>query len=613
MRAIMARKIMASWLAGTGPLIRIDGPGGLTAAAMIVSALTAAAHRGCRPVAAGGICQYLDTGDVPVRLRTYCPHGRLPWRKKRLGVGEGAAMPTTQATHMIVRNFTGSTVDIFVAHRADSSVPLRLRTGATLNYGTQYQYPVSTAYYMTDVSPVLGLPIYLDYEAGPGAGMDYWYVAVNIHGGSAPGAYSVGGTALFPNNNVKIPDPPEILYLSVSQDQVTPGPPTFSVTEVDIPGGGQQGGMTIMKADKTFSPWPIKRKNVAALTSAERASYVQAVKGLKKAPSQMSPATHSRYDDYVLVHMLSMNEIDHTAGTPVQNGNIHISEILRSPMWAHQGPQFLAWHREFLRQFERDLQGQLSQNPVQDGYLFGIPFWDWSVNSGDGEAPWLDDFLGSNGTNGPVMTGPFAGNGNWPITLSNDLDDHLIRAFGTYTGTGPSAWTASHLPTAGDVKQTLDEDVFDVPPWTPYGTDGKMAKSFRNQLEGFYLPASAPGPPAPQVGMHNLVHCWVAGNNGTMNPASSPNDPVFFLHHSNIDRLWAVWQRKHPRAAPYLPATPSGDALDLNKQMTFTQVPTPSNPQAPTFSNPWTDPAATPAQVVSHLALNYFFEDTEVY
>ena len=43
MRAIMARKIMASWLAGTGPLIRIDGPGGLTAAAMIVSALTAAA------------------------------------------------------------------------------------------------------------------------------------------------------------------------------------------------------------------------------------------------------------------------------------------------------------------------------------------------------------------------------------------------------------------------------------------------------------------------------------------------------------------------------------------------------------------------------------------
>jgi tyrosinase len=23
---------------------------------------------------------------------------------------------------------------------------------------------------------------------------------------------------------------------------------------------------------------------------------------------------------------------------------------------------------------------------------------------------------------------------------------------------------------------------------------------------------------------------------------TSPNDPVFFLHHSNIDRIWAEWQ-----------------------------------------------------------------------
>jgi hypothetical protein len=22
----------------------------------------------------------------------------------------------------------------------------------------------------------------------------------------------------------------------------------------------------------------------------------------------------------------------------------------------------------------------------------------------------------------------------------------------------------------------------------------------------------------------------------------SPNDPLFWLHHANVDRLWAIWQ-----------------------------------------------------------------------
>jgi len=26
---------------------------------------------------------------------------------------------------------------------------------------------------------------------------------------------------------------------------------------------------------------------------------------------------------------------------------------------------------------------------------------------------------------------------------------------------------------------------------------------------------------------------------------NSPADPVFWLHHANIDRLWAEWQKTH--------------------------------------------------------------------
>lgn len=33
-----------------------------------------------------------------------------------------------------------------------------------------------------------------------------------------------------------------------------------------------------------------------------------------------------------------------------------------------------------------------------------------------------------------------------------------------------------------------------------------------------------------------------------MLPGTSPNDPVFFLHHCNVDRLWWQWQQNHPDA-----------------------------------------------------------------
>jgi tyrosinase len=31
-----------------------------------------------------------------------------------------------------------------------------------------------------------------------------------------------------------------------------------------------------------------------------------------------------------------------------------------------------------------------------------------------------------------------------------------------------------------------------------------------------------------------------------MVPNASPADPVFFLHHANVDRIWSIWQSEHP-------------------------------------------------------------------
>ena len=45
---------------------------------------------------------------------------------------------------------------------------------------------------------------------------------------------------------------------------------------------------------------------------------------------------------------------------------------------------------------------------------------------------------------------------------------------------------------------------------------------------------------------HNSVHGYVSGTIG--NPHTSFRDPFVFLLHSNLDRIWASWQRKPGKA-----------------------------------------------------------------
>jgi tyrosinase len=39
---------------------------------------------------------------------------------------------------------------------------------------------------------------------------------------------------------------------------------------------------------------------------------------------------------------------------------------------------------------------------------------------------------------------------------------------------------------------------------------------------------------------HNAGHRFIGGH---MGGEFSPNDPIFWLHHANVDRLWATWQQ----------------------------------------------------------------------
>ena len=231
------------------------------------------------------------------------------------------------------------------------------------------------------------------------------------------------------------------------------------------------------------------RKNVNSLTAAEKAELVAAIKSIKAS---------GKYDPYVQRHARA----PHTR--------------------IHRGPAFLPWHRQFLVEYEGDLQ-QASGNPN-----LGLPYWDWAADSalanpGTG-AVWANDLMGGDGDPndaGVVKSGPFR-QGQWVIINGNGgAVGALRRTFGVEVAT---------LATQADVDNALNTVPYDASPWST-----ASSPSFRNRLEGWY---GAAGP-----GMHNRGHVWVGGS---MLPMTSPNDPVFFLHHCFVDKLWADWQARHP-------------------------------------------------------------------
>jgi tyrosinase len=59
-------------------------------------------------------------------------------------------------------------------------------------------------------------------------------------------------------------------------------------------------------------------------------------------------------------------------------------------------------------------------------------------------------------------------------------------------------------------------------------------------------------------GIHNSGHNWVGGSMSAF--ATAPADPVFWMHHAEIDRIWAAWQPVNPGQDP--PLTGAAAVMD---------------------------------------------------
>jgi tyrosinase len=68
---------------------------------------------------------------------------------------------------------------------------------------------------------------------------------------------------------------------------------------------------------------------------------------------------------------------------------------------------------------------------------------------------------------------------------------------------------------------------------------------FQDELQGRF--------PDGVLGLHAAGHYAIGGDAGDF--YSSPNDPVFFMHHAMLDRVWWLWQAIHPAQAKTIAGT----------------------------------------------------------
>ncbi|KAH7354493.1 hypothetical protein B0T11DRAFT_332315 [Plectosphaerella cucumerina] len=231
---------------------------------------------------------------------------------------------------------------------------------------------------------------------------------------------------------------------------------------------------------------PSVRKSWAVLTTAQKQAYIAATKCLmdpKKAPSKTKYAgSRTRWEELQVTHVAQVQFI-HGVGA------------------------FLPWHRWFMTVHENLLRNEC-------GYRGPLPYWDEQaeqakvqlVDSGIWSADPLTGFGSAQvDENDCVIDGAFSG-------LELDLTIQLTRG----------------EPTC--LKRTLKQDQFDL-------VSQKVVDACMTLDTYATFSACLGGTP------HTSGHYAVGG---TMDDVSlSPADPLFFMHHTNLDRLWWEWQSKN--------------------------------------------------------------------
>jgi len=273
---------------------------------------------------------------------------------------------------------------------------------------------------------------------------------------------------------------------------------------------------------------PAVRREWSAISETERAEWVDAVKCLAKLPHSdaltpiVDPAlslipaintSSSYYDDFVYVHM-------------DVNIKIHFTGL------------FLPWHRAYIYAFESALKTKCGYNGTQ-------PYWDWSLHTENFfNSSIFDPTCGFGGNGDPnndyqISDGPFSNE-----LRAYPVPNKIRRNFTAQAWKGGAGPFADNLP-----DPLIDPDLYAN---TTFDKEevAKLVNGFVGDFRGFQVYFEG------FQGAHAAVHSTVsadmfgtcpsnAGSTCVPGPKWSPNDPLFFMHHSMVDKVWYDWQLKH--------------------------------------------------------------------
>ena len=190
----------------------------------------------------------------------------------------------------------------------------------------------------------------------------------------------------------------------------------------------------------------------------------------------------------------------------------------------HGGWWFLPWHRCYLHVHERIL-GKLIGDPT-----FRLAYWDWDTYPSHAIVPppfWTGSL--SNPYRGVLATDQIPSGISGPARMNIVLGTHNTAVF---MG-GPSDPAHNVFPSG--VLENNPHGPVHI--WT--GDPEETGGPTRPSPAGCFYPTDEGGPVIDQSQVPPP-----AGPNGCLDMgvlATAAQDPLFFAHHSNIDRLWDVW------------------------------------------------------------------------
>ena len=238
--------------------------------------------------------------------------------------------------------------------------------------------------------------------------------------------------------------------------------------------------------------------------------YAKAVHALRKRP--VTKKASWRF-------LAAMHDFDHAGW--INLGYLAKGEALpkadvRKRYWSqcqHQTWYFLPWHRAYLRSFEDIVRDAIKS--IDGPADWALPYWNYSDTKNPDARKVPQAFLDH----------------KLPIKLPDGTTDNPLFAKARHGRSVPK----------DDVdltKRIADNDFEGIDAGAGEGVGGpRTIFSPSGEQEG--LIEAAP---------HDLIHGDVGGRGGLMSdPATAALDPIFWLHHANIDRLWEVWRHRDPR------------------------------------------------------------------